>query len=202
MIENLRLRSVSFDTSFLLNEKPQIDTVIKLLGHDRIPCFITSIVSSELEQLKIWGRITPDQYKMAIHRWKKTKGKIIDFKNRFLSDTFARECMMSMKTYHGVSEKDIANDCSILVSTLKHGVDVFLSEDFHFTSKITRQVIDDIVSAACQEYHQMCEASMYAVNAHTFLQSYQHGMFNVTNALEMMQSVRKPGKNLLWDIVL
>lgn len=196
MNEKVRLRSVSFDTSFLLNEKPQIDSIVKLLTHDGIPCFITSTVVSELEQLKIWGRITADQHKMAIHRWKKTKGKIVDFKNRFLSDTFVKECMISMKTYHGVSEKDIANDCSILVSTLKHGVDVFLSEDFHFTSKITRQVIDDIVSTACQEYHQMCEASLYAVNAHTFLQSYQQGMFDAANALQMMQSIRKPSKNL------
>jgi hypothetical protein len=180
----------------LLNDKPRIDTIIKLLVHDNIPCFITSTVISELEQLRVWGRITTDQYKTALNRWKKTKGKIIDFKNRFLSDTFAKQCIVSMKTYHGVSEKDIANDCNILVSTLKHGVDVFLSEDFHFTSKITRQVIDEVVNAACQEFHQMCEVSLYAVDAYIFLQSYQQGLFDAANALRMMSAIRKPTKNL------
>ncbi len=196
MSEKIKLRSVSFDTSFLLKEKPQIDDIIKLLTKDNVPCFITSTVVSELEQLRIWGKITADKHKMAIHRWKKTKGKIIDFKNRFLSDTFAKECMISMKTYHGVSEKDIANDCTILVSTLKNGIDVFLSEDFHFTSKITQQVIDDIASTACKEYHQMCKAFLYAVDAQTFLRSYHQGMFDVTVAVDMMSLIRKPGKNI------
>jgi rRNA-processing protein FCF1 len=196
MSEKVKLRSVSFDTSFLLKEKPQIDDIIKLLTKDNVPCFITSTVVSELEQLRIWDRITADQHKMAIHRWKKTKGKIIDFKNRFLSDTFVKKCMISMKTYHGVSENNIANDCTILISTLKNGIDVFLSEDFHFTSKITRQVIDDIASYACKEFYQMCGTSLYAVDAQTFLRSYQQGMFDVTIAVDMMSLIRKPGKNI------
>jgi len=197
MNEKLTLRSVSFDTSFLLKEKSLIDMVIRSILKDAIPSFITSTVISELEQLKIWGRITPEQHKMAILRWKKTHGKIIDFKNRFLSEVFAKECMLSMKTHHGVSENDIANDCSILVSTLKNGVDVFLSEDFHFTSKITQQVIDDVANAACKEYHQMCGARLYAVDAFTFYKSYSEGLFDVSIAIDMMQSVRRPGKNLL-----
>lgn len=133
---------------------------------------------------------------MAIKRWKQTRGKIIDFKNRFLSEQFAKECMMSMKAHHGVSEADIANDFSILVSTLKNGVDVFLSEDFHFTSKITREVIDEIASVACQEFHQMCDASLYAVDSFTFSRCYEVGLFDVARALEMMQSIRKPGKRM------
>jgi len=196
MNEKVKLRSVSFDTSFLLKDKALVDTIIKVLVRDAIPCFITSTVVSELEQLRIWGRISSGQQKMAIHRWKKTGGKIIDFKNRFLSEQFARECMISMKNHHGVSENDIANDCSILVSTLKNGVDVFLSEDFHFTSKITQQVIDEIKSIACREYHQMCDASLYAVDSFTFSQCYENGFFDVTAALQMMQSVRKPGKRM------
>ncbi len=52
----MKVRSVSFDTSFLLHSKPSIDTVTKLLERDNIPCFITTTVVSELEQLKIWGR--------------------------------------------------------------------------------------------------------------------------------------------------
>ena len=48
MIEFMELRSVSFDTSFLLHDKPSIDKVIKLLVRDNIPCFITTTVVSEL----------------------------------------------------------------------------------------------------------------------------------------------------------
>jgi rRNA-processing protein FCF1 len=197
MTEKVPLRSVSFDTSFLLKDNSLIDTVIGRISKDAIPSFITSTVISELEQLKIWGRISSEQHKMAIHRWKKTNGKIIDFKNRFLSDVFAKECIYSMKVHHGVSEKDIANDCNILVSTLKNGVDVFLSEDFHFTSKITQQVIDEVANAACKEYHQMCGARLYAVDASNFYRSYSQGSFDVSIAMDMMQSIRKPGKNLL-----
>ncbi len=196
MSEITPIRSVSFDTSFLLKDKAEIDQCVKMIKKDYIPCFLTSTVVSELEQLKIWGRITDKQYKKAISRWKKTHGKIIDFKNRFLSDAFAKECMMSMKKHHGVAEKDIANDCFILVSTLKQGVDIFLSEDFHFTSKITQQVIDEVKHAACTEFHQMCDTELYALNAETFLVSYARGKIDVAVIESMVKNVRKAGKNL------
>lgn len=189
------VRSVSFDTSFLLKDKSMIDQCVKHISNDHIPCFLTSTVVSELEQLKIWGRITVQQHKKAISRWKKTHGQIIDFKNRLLSDAFAKKCMLSMKKHHGVTEHDIANDCSILVSTLKQGVDVFLSEDFHFTSKITQQVIDEVKHAACTEFHQMCDTELYAMNAETFLISYDNGWINVTVIESMMKNVKKSGKN-------
>ena len=190
------VRSVSFDTSFLLKDKSEIDQCIKHISNDHIPCFLTSTVVSELEQLKIWGRITTQQHKKAISRWKKTHGQIIDFKNRLLSDAFAKKCMLSMKKHHGVTEQDIANDCSILVSTLKHGVDVFLSEDFHFTSKITQQVIDEVKHAACTEFHQMCDTELYAMNAETFLISYDHERIDVELIESLMKNIRKTGKNL------
>ena len=104
----MRIRSVSFDTSFLLKYNPMVDTVIKKLAHDNIPCFITSTVVSELEQLKIWGRITEADYKLAMKRWKHANATVIDFKNRLLSDAFGKACMISMEKYHGVKPKDIA----------------------------------------------------------------------------------------------
>ncbi len=133
---------------------------------------------------------------MAIKRWKQTKGKIIDFKNRFLSDAFAQQCVISMKEHHGVEESDIANDCNILVSTLKHGVDLFLSEDFHFTSKITQNVIDEVKNAACTEFHQMCDTDLYAVDAVTFLSAYDQGFINVEYIESVMQNIRKYEKRL------
>lgn len=190
------LRSVSFDTSFLLKEKSEIDQCIKLIAKDRIPCFLTTTVVSELEQLKVWGRITQQQYKKSIARWKKAHGQIIDFKNRLLSDAFAKECMISMNKYHGVTEENIANDCSILVSTLKNGMDVFLSEDFHFTSKITQNVIEEITSAACTEFHQMCDTGLYAIDSATFLFTYDHGTIDIAQIESVMQNVRKSGKRL------
>ncbi|MBS3801984.1 MAG: hypothetical protein KGY65_04470 [Candidatus Thermoplasmatota archaeon] len=189
------LRTLSLDTSFLLKNKPEIDQCIKMIIKDRIPCFLTTTVLSELQQLKVWGRISSQQYKKAISRWKKTGGQIIDFKNRLLSDAFAKECMISMNEYHGVSEDDVANDCNILVSTLKNGMDLFLSEDFHFTSKITQKVIDEITNAACTEFHQMCDAGLYAIDAESFLLVYDHGVIDVEEIEALMQNIQKSGKN-------
>jgi len=190
----MRVRSVSFDTSFLLKFNPSIDKVIKLLEHDSISCFITSTVVSELEQLRIWNRISSDDYHRAIRRWKRVHATVIDFKNRLLSSAFGQDCIDSMEKHHGVKADDIANDCSILVSVLKNGVDVFLSEDFHFTSSITRDVIDEVTNAACSEYHQMCNSKMYNVDARTFLQAYANGSIDIDVVRSRSRDIHKKGK--------
>ncbi|PNX52170.1 MAG: hypothetical protein BV456_00365 [Thermoplasmata archaeon M8B2D] len=192
----MKIRSVSFDTSFLLKDNIFVDAVINKLAHDYIPCFITSTVVSELEQLKVFGRITKNDYKKASKRWKHTHATVIDFKNRLLSDAFGKACMMSMEKHHGVKPKDIVNDCNILVSTLKNGVDIFLSEDFHFTSRVTKEVVDELSHAACTEYHMMCDTHLYSVNAKTFLDAYQNGNINLEIVEARLQSVRKKGKRL------
>ena len=192
----MKIRSVSFDTSFLLKDNIWVDTVVKKLAHDFIPCFITSTVVSELEQLKVFGRITKEDYKKAIKKWKHTHATVIDFKNRFLSDAFGKSCMISMGKHHGVKPKDILNDCNILVSTLKNGVDIFLSEDFHFTSKITKEVVDEVSHTACSEYHMMCDTHLYSVNAKTFLEAYQNGSIDLEIVEARMKSIRKEGKRL------
>jgi len=192
----MQIRSVSFDTSFLLNNDPRIDKVIKILSRDNIACFITSTVASELEQLKIWGRITNPEYKQAIKRWKRSHATIIDFRNRLLSNAFGRACVNSMEKHHGVKAEDIANDCNILVSTLKNGVDLFLSQDFHFTSKITMDVIDEVSSAACSEYHLMCDLIMYSVDTITFLDAYNHGQIDLDIVRSKMKLIKKNGKLL------
>lgn len=196
MAETIHLRSVSFDTSFLLKEDPYVDEVIHMLARDKIPCFITTTVVSELEQLKIWGRITQSVYKNAMKRWTHVHATVIDFKNRLLSDAFGRACVRSMETHHGVSPSDIVNDCSIIVSALKNGVDLFLSEDFHFTSQITREVIDEVTNAACSEYHQMCDTMMYSIDTRTFLEAYQDASIDLDIVRSRMQSIRKKEKRL------
>jgi hypothetical protein len=179
MGEHLQLRSVSFDTSFLLKDDPSIDQVIKIIARDRIPCFITATVASELEQLKIWGRITEIEHKQAMHRWKRAHATLIDFKNKLLSDALGNACRRSMQE-HGIDAHDVVNDCNILVSNLKNGVDVFLSEDFHFTSPITKDVIKEIQHAACKEYSLMCTAQLFSIDAKTFLKTYKNGSIDLS----------------------
>jgi len=192
----MKIRSVSFDTSFLLKDNILVDTVVKKLVHDHISCFITSTVISELEQLKVFGRINKEDYKKASKRWKQTHATLIDFKNRLLSDAFGKACMISMEKNHGIKPKDVINDCNILISTLKNGVDVFLSEDFHFTSKITKEVVNEISNAACSEYHMMCDTHLYSVDVETFLSAYNDGDINLDVVRSRLKDIRKNSKLL------
>ena len=65
------VRSVSFDTSFLMKLDPAVDKVLKALSRDAVPCFVTGIVLSEIEQLKVWRRVSPGQYELAMARWRR-----------------------------------------------------------------------------------------------------------------------------------
>jgi hypothetical protein len=178
MVGPFQIRSVSFDTSFLVKDDSSIDLVIKAVARDHIPSFVTATVASELEQLKIWGRITESTYKKAIKRWTHAHATIIDFKNKLLSDALGNACLRSMQN-HGIDAKHVINDCTILVANLKNGVDLFLSEDFHFTSAVTKEVINELQSVACSEYFLMCDSQLYSVDAKTFLKTYSHGSIDL-----------------------
>jgi rRNA-processing protein FCF1 len=178
MVEQLQIRSISFDTSFLLKDDPSIDQIIKTIARDRIPCYVTATVASELEQLKIWGRISESTYKKALQRWMRAHATVIDFKNRLLSDSLGNACLRSMQD-HGIDANHVMNDCNILVSNLKNGVDLFLSEDFHFTSAITKAVISEIKNAACSEYFLMCDSQLFSIDAKKFLKSYTNGTIDL-----------------------
>ena len=115
MVGPFQIRSVSFDTSFLVKDDSSIDLVIKAVARDHIPSFVTATVASELEQLKIWGRITESTYKKAIKRWTHTHATIIDFKNKLLSDALGNACLRSMQN-HGIDANHVINDCTILVA--------------------------------------------------------------------------------------
>lgn len=196
MTNLLPVRSVSFDTSFLLKDTVLVDNVVAFLQKENVLCTITQTVLSELEQLKVWGRISSSQYRKAIKRLKKAGATIIDFKNRLLSDAYSKACVDSMYQYHGVEKNDIVNDCRILITALKNGVDVFLSEDFHFTSRITQKVIAEVTHAACVEYQQMCSSDLYSVDVKTFLQAYQEGMVDIDIIVSRMKAIRKKGKRI------
>lgn len=190
------IRSVSFDTSFLLKRNPDVDKVLKELKRDSISCFVTSTVISELDSLKLYDRIDEQIFNLATSRWKRVGGRIIKFKNPFLSTAIRQECIDSMGEHHGVSPEDIVNDCNILVVGLKNGVDLFLSEDFHFTSKITLDVLDEVTNNACSEYHQMCDEEMYCIDAKTFLVAYRNRMIDSRIIEDRLQDIRKPSKRL------
>lgn len=190
------IRSVSFDTSFLLKEKPAVDKALKELKRDGINCYVTSTVLSELELLKNYDRINVQLYNLAMSRWKHVGGKVINFKNRLLSKEIMKQCVESMGKYHGVSKQDIINDCNILVTSLKNGVDLFLSEDFHFTSKITLDVLKDVTNNACVEYFQMCGEEMHCIDTLTFLEAYSSGEINLDVVTAMKLNIRKPSKTL------
>ena len=193
------IRSVSFDTSFLLNSKREVDDVLKLIKRSNIACYVTSTVLSELELLRVNGQISEQLYRLAMSRWNRVKGKVIDFRNRFLATEIKQECVISMGEHHGVRPEDIINDCTILVTSLKNGVDLFLSEDFHFTSKITLEVLEDVTNSACTEYHQMCGEEMYSIDTTTFLEAYKDGTFNLDVVRNRMQNIKKPDKLLKTD---
>ncbi len=190
MTEQVPIRSVSFDTSFLVKDDVSIDLVIKQIARDRLACFVTATVASELEQLKIWGRITESTYKNAMKRLAHTHATVIDFKNRLLSEALGNTCLQSMQD-HGVDASHVVNDCAILVSTLRNGVNLFLSEDFHFTSVITREVINEIKSDACSEYHLMCDTRLYSIDTKTFLKAYYNGSIDLQVVQEYLDPVQK-----------
>lgn len=190
------IRSVSFDTSFLLKVGSTADKIIRQLERDGVACFVTSTVISELQQLKVWGRIDEVTYKRAMSRWRRTNAKVIDFKNALLSSEFNRSCAISMGKHHGVRAEDIANDCKILVVGLKNGVDLFLSEDFHFTSRVTKKALEEITSKACSEYSQMCGEEMYSVNSGTFLRTYSRGAIDLDAVKSSQLDIKKPGKRM------
>jgi hypothetical protein len=173
-----------------------VDKVIKKLQKDRIPCFVTSTVISELELLKVNGRISEKRYINAMSRWKRVKAKVIDFKNRLLSSEFIKECQNSMTVHHGTRPQDIVNDCRIIVVGLQKGVDLFISEDFHFTSKRSDEVFKDITNIACQEYHIMCDEVIYTVDTKIFIDVYNNGKIDITDLQSRKLNVKKAGKHL------
>jgi rRNA-processing protein FCF1 len=196
MAKYVNIRSISLDTSFLLKDNYNVEVVIKKISYDRIPCFITSTVISELEQLKIWGRISLKEWKKSLIKIRKLNAEIIDFKNRLLSNSFGKVCMNSMKEHHGIEPKDIKNDCNILVTNLKKGVDFLISEDYHFTSKVTLDVIDDIKHTACTEFSQMCDSVLYILDTITFLKAYNHKKIDLEIIELNMKNIRKKGKRI------
>lgn len=45
------IESVLFDTSFLLNDSPDVDNIIKILHRDKVSSYISRTIQSEMDDL-------------------------------------------------------------------------------------------------------------------------------------------------------
>ncbi len=190
------ITKVLFDTSFLLKDSPDIDVIIKILHKDGISCYISSTIQTELNNLYYFGRISNEQYQRAMSRYRKARAGKIEGARNYLGESITKECTISMKLEHGVGSKDVGNDCSILTSSLNNHIDLILSEDFHFTSKYTGNVVNTVCEKTCNRFQRLCECDILALNKDTFLASYKRSMIDLEIAESMRQNIRKNGKTV------
>jgi rRNA-processing protein FCF1 len=188
------IKNVLFDTSFLLNESHDIDEIIKILRKDRILCYISSTVQTELDNLYYFGQISIRQYNSAVARCRKAKAGNIEGIRNYLDESITKECTISMNQEHGIDIKDVRNDCNILTSCLNNNIDLILSEDFHFTSKYTDNVVNSICEKTCDRFHRLCECDILALNKDTFLKAYKEKKVNLDISESMKYTVRKNSK--------
>ncbi len=188
------IKSVLFDTSFLLKDSFDIDEIIKMLRKDGVSCYISSTIQTELDNLYYFGQISSQQFNRAVTRCRKARAENIERIHNYLEDSITRECTISMNQEHGVGAKDVLNDCSILTSSLNNHIDLILSEDFHFTSKYSDNVVNSVCERTCDRFHRLCECEILALNKDTFLAAYKRNEVNLDIVEKMKYDVRKNGK--------
>ncbi len=190
------ITKVMFDTSFLLKDSEDIDEIIKILRKDRISCYISSTVQTELNNLYYFGQISIQQFEKAMTRCRKARAGNIEGIHNYLEESITRECTLSMNKEHGAGTKDVRSDCSILTTSLNNGIDLILSEDFHFTSKYSDNVVNTVCESTCDRFHKLCECDIIALNKDTFLAAYKENMVNINIAEGMKQNIRKNAKRI------
>ncbi|VVB87345.1 Uncharacterised protein [uncultured archaeon] len=190
------IAKVLFDTSFLLNDSPDVDEIIKILHRDRISCYISSTVRTELNNLYYFGRVSSQQYNRAVARCRKARAGDIESTHNYLEESITRECTVSMNLEHGVDTKDMRSDCNILTSGLNNQIDLILSEDFHFTSKYTDNVVNAVCERTCDRFRKLCECDILALNKDAFLAAYKENMVDLEIAESMKYHVRKNRKRM------
>lgn len=190
------IKNILFDTSFLLKDSKDIDDIIKILQRDHILCFISNTVQTELDNLFYVDRLSKAQYNVAMLRIKKAKAVNIEKNRNYLKDTITKECTTSMNSEHGVESNDIRNDCSILTVALYNNIDLILSEDFHFTSRYTENVVDTISANTCNRFHKLCESDILLLDKDSFLAAYQGKKVDLKIVESMKQDIKKDSKLL------
>ncbi len=185
------ITNVLFDTSFLLKDSPDIDEIIRLLRKDRISCYISSTVKTELDNLYYFRKISNEQYKRAMARCRRANAGNIEAARNFLEESITKECTISMNTEHGVDINNVRGDCNILTSSLNNHIDLILSEDFHFTSKYTDNVVNTVCERTCDRFKRLCECDILALNKDTFLAAYKGKTVDLEVAASMRRNIRK-----------
>jgi rRNA-processing protein FCF1 len=191
-----RITNVLFDTSFLLKDSLDIDEIIRILRKDRISCYISSTVQTEIHDLYYFGQISIIQLNRAMARYRKAGAGKIERVRNYLEESVTKECTISMNIEHGVVAKDVRNDCSILTSSLNNHIDLILSEDFHFTSKYSDNVVNTVCQKTCDRFHRLCECDLLALNKDTFIAAYKGNMVDLDVVEKMKYGVRKSGKRI------
>ena len=97
------IESVLFDTSFLLNDLPDVDKIIKILQKDRVSCYISHTIQSEIDDLYYVGRISKQKYTKGLARCRKARASLLDSDRNFLQGSMTRECTVSMTQEHGTT---------------------------------------------------------------------------------------------------
>jgi hypothetical protein len=185
-----------FDTSFLLKDSPNVDEIIKILRSDRISCYISSTVQTELDNLYYFGQISSQQFNRAMARCRKAGAGNIESVRNYLQESITKECTASMNIEHGAGAKDVRNDCSILTSSLNNHIDLILSEDFHFTSKSSDNVVNTVCQRTCDRFKRLCECNILALNKDTFLAAYKGNMVDLDVVDGMKHDIRKNTKRI------
>ena len=190
------IESVLFDTSFLLNDSPDVDKIIKILHRGRVSCYISRTIQSEMDDLYYAGRISKQKYTRGLARCRKARASLLDSDRNFLQGSMTRECTVSMAQEHGTAPRDVHNDCSILTSSLYNYIDLILSEDFYFTSKHTDKVVDSVIDMTCERFDKLCGGDVILLNKDGFLAAYQNGQVDLDVVEAMKQDVRTNSKVL------
>ncbi len=185
------ITNILFDTSFLLKDSPDVDKIIRLLRKDGISCYISSTVKAELDNLYYFGQISTEHYRRAMARSRKANAGNIEAARNFLEESITKECTVSMNTAHGVGINDVRGDCNILTSSLNHHIDLILSEDFHFTSKYTDNVVNTVCERTCDRFKRLCECDILALNKDTFLAAYKGKAVDLEVVASMRRDIRK-----------
>jgi len=191
-----KVTKVLFDTSFLLKDSNDIDEIIKILHRDGISCYISSTIQTELDNLYYFSQISSEQYKKAISRYRKARAGNIEGARNYLEESITKECTISMNLQHGVSVKDVRNDCHILTSSLNNHIDLILSEDFHFTSKYTGNVVNTVCERTCNRFQRLCDCDILLLNKDTFLASYKGSKVDLDIAESLKHNIKKNGKTM------
>ena len=184
------IESVLFDTSFLLNDSPDVDNIIKILHKDQVSCYISRTIQSEMDYLYYVGKISRPKYTKGLSRCKKARASLLDSGRNFLQGSMTSECTVSMTQEHGTAPGDVHNDCSILTSSLYNYIDLVLSEDFHFTSRHTDKVVDSVIDMTCDRFDKLCGSDIILLNKDVFLAAYRNGQIYLDVVEAMKQDVR------------